>query len=169
MQKVSLDEIFRMAADIINSIGPLLWLAIGLGISFNLMIRILMIRIFRAIQSPFGYSETSYDKDPRNYQLRKFDALVEEIKKLSPPETLLRSLPIYRQSLENTSNFTTEVAQEARARILDMVGDIHDKLVEAQSIKAVSKSKATLEDLTEQIAKLDDNLSALIEVKLEEK
>jgi hypothetical protein len=157
MQEISLDEIFRMAADILSQIAPIFFAAIALGLGFQLL---------KNFFSPFGYSETSYDNDPRNYQLRKFDAMVEEIEKMSPPESILINIPTYRQSLEKTSEFNTEIAKNASAKILEGMNTIRDKLIEAKSIKAVSKSKAIIEDLTEQLAKLDDNLSALIEVKI---
>ena len=115
-----------------------------------------------------GTVSSSQDSDPRNYYLRKFDTTADEIKKLSPSESLLSSLPVYRQSLENISALNTERANDASSQILEMVVDIRNKLLDAKSIRLISKNKGTLAKLTEELAKLDDNLSALIEIKLDD-
>jgi hypothetical protein len=157
---IDLDEILKYAVDIINEFLPLMIIIVTLFLGLSAVKRIM--EVFQT------EGTRSWDSDPRNYYLRKFDTVADEIKKLSPSESLLHNLPIYRQSLENISNLNTERTNDASAKILEMIVEIHKQLLDAKSIKLISKNKATLTNLNEELAKLDDNLSALIEVKLED-
>jgi hypothetical protein len=161
--QTDLNEIFRFANDIIQELFPMI--AASAALFFSLHLFLTMKRI---LYNVFDDNYEQEKSDPRNYYLRDFDEIAETIKKLSPPENLLKSLPVYRQSLENISNINTERTNDASAQIIAMVTDLLKKLTEAQAIKAISKNKSILYDLSEQVQSLDDRLSAMIEIKLDE-
>lgn len=158
--EVDVLKIFEMAFE---TTRPLIFAAAALGLGFSLVFRLYGI-FFRAL---YGSSSYSPSTDPGNYQLRKFDTLAADITKLVPKtDPVVARLPEWRKSIEELSNLGTPKAEDFVVGLLSDLDKMREQLQLAQTLKEISKTKDTAADIKEQVARLNDKLEALIEVKM---